>query len=299
MRAVYGVARTIHVAIAGTRRRRECGEEALDATSTGFLAMLGTTVNWMVMDTPRPVALVTGAARRIGAAIARRLHDDGFDLALHYRDSADAMRALAGELQRARPDSVLTLQAELSDFDRLPELVANTLGRFGRLDALVNNASQFFPTPFATTTPAQWETLFATNVRAPFFLAQAAAPHLRASRGAIVNLADIHGERPLRAHAAYGMGKAALGYMTRALALELAPEIRVNAIAPGAILWPEPEAQGSGKDEAAKAALLAHTPLRRLGTPEEIADAVRWLLRDARYMTGQVLRLDGGRMLES
>jgi pteridine reductase len=261
--------------------------------------MLGMAVNWMVMDKPRPVALVTGAARRIGAAIARRLHADGFDLALHYRDSASDMQALADELLAARPDSVLMLQAELSQFDRLPELVAHAVGRFGRLDALVNNASQFFPTPFATTTPAQWDALFTTNVRAPFFLAQAAAPHLRASRGAIVNLADIHGERPLRGHAAYGMGKAALAHMTRALALELAPEVRVNAVAPGAILWPEPDAHGGGKDDAAKAALLARTPLQRLGTPEEIAEAVRWLLRDATYMTGQVLRLDGGRLLES
>ena len=250
------------------------------------------------MSTPRPVALVTGAARRIGAAIARRLHADGFDLALHYRDSAVDMQALADELQRTRPDSVLTLQAELSQFDRLPELVARTIGRYGRLDALVNNASQFFPTPFATTTPAQWDALFATNLRAPFFLAQAAAPHLRASRGAIVNLTDIHSERPLREHAVYGMGKAALAYMTRALALELAPEVRVNAVAPGAILWPEPDAHGGGKDDATKAALLARTPLQRLGTPEEIAEAVRWLLRDATYMTGQVLRLDGGRLLE-
>jgi pteridine reductase len=261
--------------------------------------MLGMAVNWMVMDKPRPVALVTGAARRIGAAIARRLHADGFDLALHYRDSTSDIQALAGELLALRPDSVLTLQAELSQFDRLPELVAHAIGRFGRLDALVNNASQFFPTPFGATTPAQWDALFATNVRAPFFLAQAAMPHLRASRGAIVNLLDVHGERPLRGHAAYGMGKAALAHMTRALALELAPEVRVNAVAPGAILWPEPDAHGGGKDDAAKAALLAHTPLQRLGTPEEIAEAVRWLLRDATYMTGQVLRLDGGRMLEA
>ncbi len=250
------------------------------------------------MHAKRPVALVTGAARRIGAAIARRLHADGFDLALHYRDSAPDMQALTDELLALRADSVLMLQAELSQFDRLPELVAHAVGRFGRLDALVNNASQFFSTPFATTTPAQWDALFSTNVRAPFFLAQAAAPHLRASRGAIVNLADIHAERPLRGHAVYGMGKAALVHMTRALALDLAPEVRVNAVAPGAILWPEPDADGGDKDDATKAALLARTPLQRLGTPGEIAEAVRWLLRDATYMTGQVLRLDGGRLLE-
>lgn len=245
------------------------------------------------MTESRPVALVTGAARRIGAAIARRLHADGYDLALHYRGSAAAMQALADELNAARADSVLILQAELADFDRLPELIAHAVGHYGRLDALVNNASTFLPTTFGTTTPAQWDALFAANVRAPYFLAQAAAPHLRASRGAIVNLADIYAERPLREHAVYGMSKAALVHMTRALALELAPDVRVNAVAPGAILWPE-----DGKDEAAKAAMLARTPLGRIGTPEEIAEAVRWLLRDARYTTGQVIRVDGGRMLE-
>jgi pteridine reductase len=247
---------------------------------------------------PASVALVTGAARRIGAAIARRLHADGYDLALHYRDSAEAMRALAAELESARAGSVLVLQADLAEFDRLPELVAGTVGRYGRLDALVNNASAFFPTPFGATTPQQWDALFAVNARAPYFLAQAAASHLRAAHGAIVNLADIHGERPLRGHAVYGMGKAALIHMTRALALELAPQVRVNAVAPGAILWPEPES-GDGKDAAAQAALLARTPLGRIGTTAEIAEAVRWLLRDAGYTSGQLIRVDGGRMLEA
>jgi pteridine reductase len=247
---------------------------------------------------PASVALVTGAARRIGAAIARRLHADGYDLALHYRDSAEAMRALATELEAARAGSVLVLQADLAEFDRLPELVAGTVGRYGRLDALVNNASAFFPTPFGATTPQQWDALFAVNARAPYCRAPAAAPHLRAARGAIVNLADIHGERPLRDHAVYGMGKAALIHMTRALALELAPQVRVNAVAPGAILWPEPGNDG-GKDAAAQAALLARTPLGRIGTTAEIAEAVRWLLRDAGYTTGQLIRVDGGRMLEA
>ena len=251
------------------------------------------------MTEPRPVALVTGAARRIGAAIARRLHADGYDLVLHYRGSAGAVQALAYELDLARANGTLILQAELADFDRLPELIAHTIGHYGRLDALVNNASTFLPTNFGTTTPAQWDALFAANARAPFFLAQAAAPHLKAARGAIVNLADIHAERPLREHCVYGMSKAALLHMTRALALELAPEVRVNAVAPGAILWPDPGAHGDGRDEAAKATMLARTPLGRIGTPEEIAEAVRWLLRDASYTTGQILRIDGGRMLES
>ncbi|GAA4858269.1 pteridine reductase [Luteimonas vadosa] len=245
------------------------------------------------METPRPVTLVTGAARRLGAAIARRLHAEGHDLALHYRDSAADMEALAAELEALRAGSTLVLQADLGHFDRLPELVARCIGRFGRLDGLVNNASGFFPTPLVDATPAQWDALFGANARAPFFLSQAAAPHLRASRGAIVNLVDIYADRPLRDHPIYCMSKAALVMATRALALELAPAVRVNAIAPGAILW----AENDDGDER-KAALLSRTPLARTGTPDEVADAVHWLLARATYTTGQVIRLDGGRLLE-
>ena len=241
--------------------------------------------------TQRPVALVTGAARRIGAAIARRLHADGYDLALHHRGGQADAEALLAELNNARAGSVIALQAELAHFDRLPELVARTVGRFGRLDALVNNASAFYPTPIGSATPAQWDELFASNARAPFFLSQAAAPHLKASRGGIVNLADIYAQAPLHGHGIYCMAKAALLMMTKSLALDLAPEVRVNAIAPGAILWP-----AEGKSEQAQAALLARTPLARAGTPGEIAAAVAWLLGDdAGYVTGQTLRVDGGR----
>jgi pteridine reductase len=246
------------------------------------------------MTTARPVALVTGSARRLGGAIARRLHADGYDVAIHCHASRGEADALAGELEAARAASTLVLQADLAQFDRLPELIAHTIGRFGRLNALVNNASTFFATPLGQATPDQWDALFNANARAPFFLSQAAAPHLRATHGAIVNMADIYAERPLRAHALYGMSKAALVHMTRALALELGPEVRVNAIAPGAILWPD-----GGKDDAAKQAMLDRTPLHRTGTPEEIANTVRWLLREATYMTGQVVRLDGGRLLET
>ncbi len=260
---------------------------------------------------PRPVALITGAARRIGAGIARTLHAAGYDLALHCHRSADEMHALAEELAARRPHSVLSLRADLRQFDRLPELVAQAVGRFGRLDALVNNASNFYPTPLGKATPAQWDDLFAVNARAPFFLAQAAVPHLRAARGALVNLADIHGERPLRDHPVYSAAKAALLMLTRSLAIELAPEVRVNAIAPGAILWPEADAApATGATPGAQAiararddhsegqaALLARTPLARTGTPEEIAEAVLWLLRDATYVTGQVIRVDGGRVI--
>lgn len=239
-----------------------------------------------------PVALVTGAARRIGAAIARRLHADGYRLALHYHGSADDMRALAGELEALRPGSVLPLQADLAAFDRLPELVAQAVGRFGRLDGLVNNASAFFPTPFGDATPAQWDALFAVNARAPFFLAQAAAPHLAESRGAIVNLADVYALQPRADLSVYATSKAALLGATRALATSLAPRVRVNAIAPGAILWPD-----AGVVPELQQALLAKTPLGRTGTPEEIAGVVAWLLGDAAYVTGQVLHVDGGRHL--
>ncbi len=244
------------------------------------------------MPASRPVALVTGSARRIGAAIARRLHAEGHDLALHYRGGADEMQALAQELEAVRADSVLTLQADLAEFDRLPELVAHAVGRFGRLDALVNNASTFHPTRLGEATPRQWDELFASNARAPFFLAQAAAPHLKAAQGAIVNLVDIYAERPLRDHSLYCMAKAALVMATKSLALELAPDVRVNAIAPGAILWAENETS-----EAKQQAMLARTPLARTGTPEEIAEAVHWRLHGATYTTGQVIRVDGGRML--
>lgn len=240
----------------------------------------------------RPVALITGSAKRIGAAIARTLHTAGYDVALHYRNSRGAIEALAAELDHARTGSAHTLQADLAEFDRIPELLAHTVGRFGRLDALVNNASSFHPTPIGLATPDDWDALMASNARAPFFLAQAAAPHLRASGGAIVNLTDIYGERPLRQHTVYCMAKAALLMMTRSLALELGPEVRVNAVSPGAVLWP----QDSG-NTAAQEAMLARTPLGRTGTPEEVAEAVRWLLQDARYSTGEVLHLDGGRML--
>lgn len=244
------------------------------------------------MPVPSPVALVTGSARRIGAAIARRLHAEGYDLALHYLRSGAEMQALAAELESARPGSVLTIQADLCDFDRLPELVARTVGRFGRLDALVNNASSFQPTPIGMATPQQWDDLFGSNARAPFFLAQAAAPHLKAAGGAIVNLVDLYAERPLARHTLYCMAKSALVMATKSLALELAPEVRVNAIAPGAILWPENEAADSVQQ-----AILARTPLARTGTPEEIAATVRWLLCGATYTTGQVINVDGGRTL--
>jgi pteridine reductase len=244
-------------------------------------------------ESSRPVALVTGAARRVGAVIARTLHGAGYDLVLHHRRSPTEARELAAELEMLRPGSVHVQRADLAEFDRLPELVAQSIGRFGRLDGLVNNASAFYPTPIGSATPAQWDDLFAANARAPFFLAQAAAPHLRAAGGGIVNLVDIYAERPLRQHTVYCMAKAALVAMTQSLACELAPEVRVNAVAPGAVLWPE-----AGKPYADQEKLIAGTPLQRAGTPEDVAEAVRWLLQDANFSTGQILRVDGGRALK-
>jgi pteridine reductase len=246
----------------------------------------------MASTQQRPVALVTGAARRVGATIARTLHAAGYDVALHARNSYAELEALAHALEAQRPDSTLTLQAELADADCLPDLVDAVLARFGHVDALVNNASAFFATPLATVTPSQWDELFAANARAPLFLAQAAAPHLAGRNGAIVNLVDIYAERPLPRHSVYCMAKAALAMLTRALAQELAPLVRVNGVAPGAVLWPE-----AGKDYADQQELIARTPLARAGTPDDVAGAVLWLLRDARYVTGQIIRVDGGRSL--
>jgi len=247
-----------------------------------------------VQEAGRPVALVTGGARRIGAAIARCLHAAGYDLALHYRHSEAEALALKAELDARRPAGVLLLPGELGEAGVPAALVASALAHFGRLDGLVNNASAFFPTPLGGTTDAQWEEVFASNARAPFFLAQAAAAPLRAARGAIVSIIDIHAERGLREHTPYVMAKSALAAMTRSLALELAPEVRVNGVSPGAVLWPE-----QGKPEADKQAMLRATPLARAGTAEEIAEAVRWLLQDASYCTGQILRVDGGRSVSS
>ena len=239
----------------------------------------------------RRAALVTGAARRIGAVIARRLHAAGFDVALHARRSRAALDALVEDLERARASSTLALEADLGDVAVLADLVNACVERFGRLDALVNNAAAFYPTPIGSATPAQWDELLGTNARAPFFLAQAAAPHLAAANGAIVNIVDIYAEQPLAAHAVYSMSKAALAAMTKALARDLAPHVRVNGVAPGAILWPD-----SGKSDAAQQAVIERTPLRRTGSPDDIAGAVLWLL-DAEFVTGEIVRVDGGRHL--
>ena len=240
----------------------------------------------------RPVALITGAAKRVGAQIARTLHVAGYDLALHYRHSHAEMDALCAELNASRQHSAHALQADLDDVENLPRLVDDCIASFGRLDALVNNASAFYATPVGSVTPAQWDELFASNARAPFFLAQAAAAHLKKAHGGIVNIVDIYAERPLPGHPVYCMAKAALAMMTLSLARELGPEVRVNGVAPGAVLWPE-----SGKAYADQAELVARTSLRRTGEPGDVATAVLFLLRDAKFTTGQILKVDGGRSL--
>jgi pteridine reductase len=244
----------------------------------------------MTSPHPRPVALITGGAKRVGAVIARTLHAAGYDLALHCRHSMDEAAALATELEAQRRDSVLILQAELADIGALPQLVDDTLTRYGQLDALINNASAFYPTPVGTATATQWNELFASNAQAPFFLTQAAAPALRATHGAVVNIVDIYATRALADHPIYVMAKSALVAMTRTLALDLSPEIRVNGVAPGAVMWPS-----DGKPYDDQQAMLARTPLGRAGTPEDVASAVLWLLRDAPFVTGQIIPVDGGR----
>lgn len=239
------------------------------------------------------VALITGAARRIGAAIAGLLHASGMNVALHFRHSSAEVLQLCDELNARRVRSAITVQADLLDTPRLTGVVRAAHQAWGRLDALVNNASAFFPTPRGTVNEAQWQELIDCNLKAPFFLSQAAAPLLAANHGCIVNITDIHGERPLKEHSVYSISKAGLLMMTRALARELGPEVRVNGVAPGAIIWPENDI-----GPAAQADIIARTALKRQGSPEDIARATLFLLRDAPYVTGQIIAVDGGRSLQ-
>lgn len=240
----------------------------------------------------RPAILITGAGKRVGAVIASHLHNAGYDLAIHAHRSQAEAAALCAALNATRADSAFALGGDLQDSSTWSGLIEATVGHFGRLDGLINNASAFYPTPIGESTPTHWDELFASNAKAPFFLAQAAALHLRASRGAIINLVDIYAERPLKNHTIYVMAKAALRMLTLSLAKELAPEVRVNAIAPGAILWPE-----AGKPYADQQELIGRTPLRRAGTPEDLARTVLFLMRDAPYITGEIIKVDGGRSL--
>jgi pteridine reductase len=243
---------------------------------------------------PAPRALITGAARRIGACIARHLHQAGYDLILHYRHSATDAVQLAEELNATRPGSCSSLQADLAEMAEVERLAAEVQA-IGGLNLLVNNASSFYPTPVGQVSQQDWDALINSNLRAPFFLTQALTPLLKETKGCVINLVDVHAERGLTGYPVYSIAKAGLKMMTLSLARELAPEVRVNGIAPGPILWPEAEASLS---EEARQAVLDKTLLARTGRPEDIAGAVLYLSQ-AGYVTGQVLAVDGGRSLYS
>jgi pteridine reductase len=234
--------------------------------------------------------LVTGGARRLGAAIVRGFHAEGANVCIHFHRSTREAEQLRDELNRVRPRSAIAVGADLLDVTSLPGVIEQAAGAFGRLDVLVNNASSFYPTPLGTIAPAQWDDLMGTNLRAPLFLSQAAAPHLRNTQGLIVNMIDIHAQRPLPQHPLYCTAKAGLVMLTRSLARELGPEIRVNGIAPGPVLWPEGGIEPALKDE-----IVAKTALKRSGSPDDIVRAILFFATQAPYVTGQILAIDGGR----
>lgn len=240
-----------------------------------------------------PVVLITGAAHRIGATTAKLLHENGMNIVLHYRGSREQAKAVQKELNDTRENSVILIQADLHITNGLPALIEESVKAWGRLDVLINNASSFYPTPIEKSTEAQWDDLIGSNLKAPFFLSQAAAPHLKKNKGCIINIVDIHADRPLKNFPIYSMAKAGLVMMTKSLACELGPEIRVNAVAPGAILWPE------NLDEVAKQRIVSRTFLKRQGEPNDISKTILYLIKDAGYVTGQVIAVDGGRSLNS
>ncbi len=240
------------------------------------------------------VVLITGGARRVGAAICRYLHAHGASIMVHYRSSAKEARALQAELNLKRADSVALIQADLLNLSMLPNLVGDTVKRFGRLDVVINNASSFFPTAVGEINDKTWDDLIGTNLKAPLFLSQAAMAQLKKNHGCIVNIVDIHAERPMKNYVVYSTAKAGLVNLTRSLARELAPEVRVNGVAPGAIIWPEDEAWS---DELSRQRIINSTLLKRVGDPEDIAKAVHFLIADAPYITGQIIAVDGGRSI--
>lgn len=238
------------------------------------------------------VVLITGGARRVGAAMCRWLHGDGANVMVHYRASMNEARAMQAELNACRADSVALARADLLKLSALPSLIKSTIERFGRLDVLINNASSFFPTSIGEITEKAWDDLIGTNLKAPLFLSQAAAPQLRKNHGCIINIIDIHAEHPMKNHVVYSVAKGGLVALTRSLARELGPEVRVNGIAPGTIVWPEDEAWS---DEVSRQRIVHQTILKRIGDPDDIARAAKFLISDAPYLTGQVIAVDGGR----
>ncbi len=236
------------------------------------------------------VALITGSARRLGAHTARALHAAGMEVIIHYRRSREPAQELIDELNACRVDSAIAIAGDLARSDDIARIVEQAAAWRQRLDVLVNNASSFYPTPLGTVDEAQWEDLLGSNLKGPFFLSQAIAPWLRETRGCIVNMVDIHGLRPLEEHPVYSIAKAGNAMMVKALARELGPEVRVNGVAPGAILWP-----AQGLDDETRHEILQRTTLKRTGSPDDIARAILFLIRDADYVSGQVLVVDGGR----
>ncbi|BFM17871.1 pteridine reductase [Maricurvus nonylphenolicus] len=247
------------------------------------------------MNTETPVALITGAGRRIGAAMAKALHAEGYRILVHYRQSANDAETLVAALNSERPDSAHTLCADLADMTAVKTLAQQAQDHWGRLDVLINNASSFYPTLVGDITEEHWQDLFASNAQAPLFLSQALAPALKQQHGCIINIADIHARRPLKGYTTYCMAKAANTMLTQSLARELAPEVRVNSIAPGAILWPENDAE---VDDSTKQQMLDEIPLQRTGTEADIARTAVFLIQQADYITGQIIAVDGGRSLK-
>ena len=238
------------------------------------------------------VVLITGGARRVGAVVARALHSAGANLVIHYRKSEREAQSLAAELNGLRAGSATVHRADLLDSRQAPAIVETALSAYSRLDIVINNASSFYPTPLGSITEADWDDLMGSNLKGPLFLSQAAAPHLKASRGLIINMVDIHASRPLKNHPVYCAAKAGLLMLTRSLARELGPEVRVNGIAPGPVLWPE-----SPLDDELKREIIEKTALKRHGTPQDIARTVLFLAKDAPYITGQIIAVDGGRSI--
>lgn len=235
-------------------------------------------------------ALITGAGKRLGECTARTLHQHGANIAIHYRGSEKPAQELADSLNGIREGSAITVQADLLDNDALNSLIDKVLEQTGQLDILVNNASSFYPTPLGTVTEEQWLDLIGSNLKAPLFLSQAALPHLKKTEGCIVNIVDIHSVRPLKEHTVYGPAKAGLAMLTRTLAKDLAPEVRVNGVSPGAILWPD-----EGMPDKVAQTIVNQVPMKRVGDPTDIARTVLFLVKDAPYITGQIIAVDGGR----
>lgn len=243
-------------------------------------------------DLSSRVALITGGAQRLGAMTARTLHAAGANLVLHYRSSRKQAQALQAELNKLRENSVALVQADLLDTANIPLIIKQSAEQWGRLDILINNASSFYSTPIGQATEAQWDDLIGSNMKAPFFLSQAAAPYLKKHQGCIVSIVDIHAQRPMQQHSIYNMAKAGLEMMVKTLAYELGPDIRVNGVSPGAIMWPSQE-----MDDISKQRIVSRTYLKRKGEAIDIARTVLFLIKDAGYITGQVIAVDGGRSL--